>query len=405
MKNLLKRCLKYAAIAAVLLLGACEEAAPPTTAAAPTAPAAPAGEAPTRPGTKPANPASPSVPGGGAGGSGGIGSSPALPSAVANIMFEINAGSAPTRSSSIGSLPPIAGIRQAAVVRSERVRINFPDGFNYDAMEDEAGNTHPWPWQLEAKAPSITQNWLKTGGIVILSTSLNGGKEWHIMEADDRRSHLDARHKWGFRDTGGYVKLELRGNLSLDGPLGYGGAWYACTTTEIGNTDRITRVFRDAYADPSHNIQNYPTMTITGGTTDATAEAIIDNGVITAITVTEGGSGFTNGSSVALAYSWRDFWGEPQRGSGATFTFTVSGGAVTAVTVTNGGSGYRKPCNTQALSVRGYGQPTPDDRLVYTPPDYYADKTDPGYSEVAQMRHSLLNNGVPVLILVTIISP
>lgn len=398
MMNRLKRCLKYAAIAAVLLLAACEEAAPPTTATAPT------GEAPTRPDSaKPANPASPSVPGGGVG---GVGSSPALPSVVANIMFEINTGPASTRSSSIASLPPIAGTRQAAIVRSERVRINFPDGFTYDTTEDEDGNhVNSWPWQLEAKAPSITQNWLKAGGIVILSTSLNGGKEWHIMEEDDRRSHLDARHKWGFRDTGGYVKLELRGSLGLDGPLPYGGAWYTCTTTEIGDTDRITRVFRDAWANPSHNIQNYPTMTITGGTTNATAEAIIDNGVITAVTVTEGGSGFTDGSSAALAYSWRDFRGEPQRGSGATFTFTVSGGAVTAVTVTNGGSGYRKPCNTNALRVRGYGQPTPDDRLVYDPPDYYADKTEPGYYEVAGMRNSLLNNGVPVLILVTIISP
>ena len=44
--------------------------------------------------------------------------SPALPSVVGNIVFEIHAGAAPTRSSSIASLPPIDGTRQEENIRN-----------------------------------------------------------------------------------------------------------------------------------------------------------------------------------------------------------------------------------------------------------------------------------------------
>ena len=56
-------------------------------------------------------------------------------------------------------------------------------------------------------------------------------------------------------------------------------------------------------------------------------------GRVTAITVTDGGAGYTSAPEVLI-------W-SPTGGSRATATATVAGGAVTAVTVTHRGSGYR----------------------------------------------------------------
>lgn len=62
----------------------------------------------------------------------------------------------------------------------------------------------------------------------------------------------------------------------------------------------------------------------------AIAYATTENGVVTEITVTNGGSGY-------LAPPKINIIGD---GSGATAEATVSGGIVTGITVTNGGSGY-----------------------------------------------------------------
>ena len=66
-----------------------------------------------------------------------------------------------------------------------------------------------------------------------------------------------------------------------------------------------------------------------GGGTGATATATISGGVVTGFTVANGGSNYTSAPTVGLAI-----------GTGATATATVSGGAVTALTVTSGGSNY-----------------------------------------------------------------
>ena len=67
-----------------------------------------------------------------------------------------------------------------------------------------------------------------------------------------------------------------------------------------------------------------------GGGAGAIAVATVVNGVVTAVTVLSGGSGYGSAPSVSITGS----------GTGATFTATVSGGAVAAVTVTAGGSNY-----------------------------------------------------------------
>ena len=169
------------AVAAALL--ACNEAAPPTTtAAAPAAPVVPVpggGSSPALPSapTAPVAPTAPAVP------VFGGGSSPALPSVVGNIVFEINTGAAPTRSSSIASLPPIDGTRQDSTIISERIRKTFPVDFTHDGPTTAAellASSSDWiyPWKLEQEAPAITQDWLDNGGTVIPSYSLNGGTEW-----------------------------------------------------------------------------------------------------------------------------------------------------------------------------------------------------------------------------------
>lgn len=82
---------------------------------------------------------------------------------------------------------------------------------------------------------------------------------------------------------------------------------------------------------------------ITGAGTGATATATVVGGVITAVTLTSGGTGY----SVAPTVSFY--------GSGATFTTTVAGGKVTGVTVTAGGVGYVGTVETTVSGGSGQG--------------------------------------------------
>lgn len=73
-----------------------------------------------------------------------------------------------------------------------------------------------------------------------------------------------------------------------------------------------------------------PTLNILNGE-GAFAEATVVNGAITAITVTDGGRHFTGAPRVII---------QSADGGGATATATVANGAITGVTVGAGGSGY-----------------------------------------------------------------
>ena len=75
-----------------------------------------------------------------------------------------------------------------------------------------------------------------------------------------------------------------------------------------------------------------PTVAFTGtNTTAATATTVLTATSVASITVTAGGTGFTSAPTVVFTGGG---------GSGATATSAFSGGAVTSITITNGGSGY-----------------------------------------------------------------
>lgn len=82
----------------------------------------------------------------------------------------------------------------------------------------------------------------------------------------------------------------------------------------------------------SSNNVDYAVVTVSGRcTSPATATATVSAGAITAITVTNGGTGYAAAPVVAISAF---------NGSGAAATASISGGVVTGITVTSGGSGY-----------------------------------------------------------------
>jgi len=74
-----------------------------------------------------------------------------------------------------------------------------------------------------------------------------------------------------------------------------------------------------------------PIISITGGNgTGAAGEAIVLSGIITSITVTDGGSGYTSTPIVTITGT----------GTGATATAVISAGILTTINVISGGTGY-----------------------------------------------------------------
>jgi hypothetical protein len=69
---------------------------------------------------------------------------------------------------------------------------------------------------------------------------------------------------------------------------------------------------------------------------------VIENGVITAITVTNGGSGYVAAPNITVVGT----------GAGAVAESTIANGSVTAITVISGGQGYTPtPTNTVGAYV------------------------------------------------------
>jgi hypothetical protein len=90
-----------------------------------------------------------------------------------------------------------------------------------------------------------------------------------------------------------------------------------------------------------------PGATTTTVGSGAVLSAVRTADAVTSVTVTNGGTGYTNGAAVV-------FYGGG--GTGATGTINVSGGVITSVTVSAGGSGYTSNPNVKVQgAVRWYG--------------------------------------------------
>jgi len=86
----------------------------------------------------------------------------------------------------------------------------------------------------------------------------------------------------------------------------------------------------------------YVTLGAGGGGSGATAVVTVSGGAVTAIRVTNGGSGYTSAPTVTI--------NTRGTGSGATATAVITSGVVTAINVTAGGSGY---LNTPLITING----------------------------------------------------
>jgi len=122
------------------------------------------------------------------------------------------------------------------------------------------------------------------------------------------------------------------GTIKAQGAENYQSIWYNVTesTTYLNKTGTIYMnivgwhpLLRIAFNNSIFAVPDQPG-------TPAIAFATTTDGVVTSITVTNGGTGYLAPPKINIIGS----------GSGATAEATVSGGVVTGITVTNGGSGY-----------------------------------------------------------------
>ena len=122
-------------------------------------------------------------------------------------------------------------------------------------------------------------------------------------------------------------------------PFGYSYSSSSITTGSCAyNSSTTTLGCTIGNLDPTP----YVTLSGGGGGTGATAVVKVSGGQVTAINVTNGGSGYTVAPTLVI-----NTFGS---GSGATATATVSNGAVTGFSVTAPGSGYT---NTPLITISG----------------------------------------------------
>ncbi len=101
---------------------------------------------------------------------------------------------------------------------------------------------------------------------------------------------------------------------------------------------------------------------------------VISGGVVTSITITAGGSGYSSAPIIAIVGG---------DGNGATATCTVSGGAINAVTVVAGGNNYTVAPTTILTTATGISL------------DSSATANVGIYPVIVQMRTALSRNNVP----------
>ena len=176
----------------------------------------------------------------------------------------------------------------------------------------------------------------------------------------------------------------------------------ACTTSVSSTVHPNATLGTPDYFGTTPNYANSPLPTsaaavaFSGGAgTGATATATVVNGVVTAIALGVGGSGYTSAPTVTISGGY---------GAGAAATATVSAGAVTAVTLTSGGAGYatggiRKFVDSlPVLGLSGTAAGTGNDLSQYLPIAVPDTTTYPGsdYYEIAVVQfRQKLNKDLP----------
>lgn len=129
--------------------------------------------------------------------------------------------------------------------------------------------------------------------------------------------------------------------------------WSTIPATRIGECDLITdasgmgAVTAVTIVLPGFGYFTAPTVTITGDGSGATATATVANGIVTGVSIGDGGSNYTTASVAFDA---------PPASVTATGTVTLNGGAVDSISVDNAGAnGYYTTAPTVTISGNGNG--------------------------------------------------
>lgn len=144
------------------------------------------------------------------------------------------------------------------------------------------------------------------------------------------------------------IQNELSSWATTNGASILHGSWYACQFSEVNLDDEMSQLqgynyntwlaAHNAITDAMGSVMTLETaveVPLSGnGCTTA--------GIVTVITVTNGGSGYTSGATASYS------------SGSATATVQVSGGVVTGLTITNAGSGY-DPKNPPTITISPVG--------------------------------------------------
>ena len=148
-------------------------------------------------------------------------------------------------------------------------------------------------------------------------------------EKGDQGVKGDTGAKGDKGDTGAQGIQGIQGLRGLQGLPGTATTMESLTNVSISNISALDKLEYDG--------TNWVNKSITDGDTHYAIlanVAAIPNYTVASISVVDGGSGYTSAPTVTITNL------EGGSGSGCAATATVSGGKVTAVTITNAGSGY-----------------------------------------------------------------
>ena len=392
----------FTPLAMLLALTACEQATQRHV-AIPSVP--PAAAEPTPPGQPPAaggsGGPSPSAPAPITPPSAGGGTAGAPLPSVTNIVFEITTGRTPRTANRI-ALPPIDGTRHENTVIVPSIRVPFPSGFTYS--RNATYERHEFGRREQVN--TLTQDRL-TRGTVAVTYSLDGGSIWS-SQLEHPNGHFHSRPTWGRDPSGGWIKL------TIESPGVPDRRGDRANNHHYAPADATNNACHSASVSPSGQTTTFAAFTqLTfkqGSSARATAVPILTNGVLTSVHPGSGnwelnhgeiywrGTWGTSGrvthhsgtftDPVAVTVTWNDYFGEPQRGSGAVITPTITNGKISAVTITSGGTGYLERCGTS--------------NTLRSDVDY----TNPGYWLVSELKYYIRYYGSEsILVRFAIISP